>query len=56
MRISLRAALAKIVPPYMLPSQWEPMEALPKNVNGKIDRRRIAEMFQARTPAETAPR
>jgi acyl-coenzyme A synthetase/AMP-(fatty) acid ligase len=32
------------------------MDALPKNVNGKIDRRRITELFQARTAPETVPR
>jgi acyl-CoA synthetase (AMP-forming)/AMP-acid ligase II len=46
--VALRAALARALPPYMLPSRWEALEALPKNVNGKIDRRALRERFSAR--------
>jgi len=31
----------------MLPSRWKSMGALPKNVNGKIDRRLVRELFSA---------
>jgi acyl-coenzyme A synthetase/AMP-(fatty) acid ligase len=43
----LRRELAKAVPRYMLPSYWSAMDALPKNVNGKIDRPSIRAHFQA---------
>ncbi len=42
---ALRSALSSSLPSYMLPSRWEAMETLPKNVNGKIDRRRLREGF-----------
>jgi acyl-coenzyme A synthetase/AMP-(fatty) acid ligase len=29
----------------MLPSRWLRLDALPKNANGKIDRRRVRELF-----------
>lgn len=35
---SVRAALAELLPRYMLPTRWDRMEVLPKNANGKIDR------------------
>lgn len=44
---ALRAALSTRLPGYMLPSRWESMDALPKNINGKIDRRRLRERFSA---------
>jgi acyl-CoA synthetase (AMP-forming)/AMP-acid ligase II len=43
--LRLRQALAKALPSYMLPSRWMALDELPKNVNGKIDRRRLREMF-----------
>jgi amino acid adenylation domain-containing protein len=45
--IYLRRELSKVLPLYMLPSRWQELGALPKNVNGKIDRRAIREQFQA---------
>jgi acyl-coenzyme A synthetase/AMP-(fatty) acid ligase len=30
----------------MLPSRWLELDVLPKNANGKIDRRVLATMFQ----------
>jgi amino acid adenylation domain-containing protein len=41
----VRRDLAKVLPSYMLPARWMALEALPKNANGKIDRRRLAEEF-----------
>lgn len=41
----IRAALSASLPRYMLPSRWKPLAALPKNVNGKIDRQHLREMF-----------
>lgn len=45
--VRLRTALSATIPGYMLPSRWKVMDKLPKNVNGKIDRRRLREMFSA---------
>jgi acyl-coenzyme A synthetase/AMP-(fatty) acid ligase len=53
-RTALRRELSKALPSYMLPSRWREFGELPKNVNGKIDRRAIRERFQAEispTPA-----
>jgi len=44
---AVRAELAKALPAYMLPSRWLRLDALPKNVNGKIDRSGLAEQFRA---------
>jgi amino acid adenylation domain-containing protein len=41
----LRAALTERLPRYMLPTRWLLMDELPRNVNGKIDRREIYEQF-----------
>ncbi len=45
--VKLRAALKRSLPAYMLPSRWKAFEALPKNQNGKIDRRALREGFEA---------
>jgi acyl-coenzyme A synthetase/AMP-(fatty) acid ligase len=37
----------------MLPSRWHVLDVLPKNVNGKIDRRRLREHFEAEAADET---
>ncbi len=42
----LRVALAKRLPRYMVPGRWQLMNVLPKNVNGKIDRRKIRAQFE----------
>jgi amino acid adenylation domain-containing protein len=44
---ALRAALAAVLPPYMVPSRWRMLDALPKTSNGKIDRRPLQELFAA---------
>jgi amino acid adenylation domain-containing protein len=44
---SLRAALARELPAYMLPARWLACEALPKNESGKIDRVALRAAFQA---------
>jgi acyl-coenzyme A synthetase/AMP-(fatty) acid ligase len=46
----LRSALTRALPPYMLPTRWQALEVLPKNQNGKVDRRAIREAFEAETP------
>jgi amino acid adenylation domain-containing protein len=43
---TLREELAKALPPYMLPSRWQSFGELPKNANGKIDRRQLKEDFE----------
>jgi acyl-coenzyme A synthetase/AMP-(fatty) acid ligase len=45
--VRLRAALSSSLPSYMLPSRWQAFDALPKNANGKIDRRSLREQFEA---------
>jgi amino acid adenylation domain-containing protein len=44
---SLRAALSRLLPGYMLPARWQEQAALPRNANGKVDRPRLREEFQA---------
>jgi amino acid adenylation domain-containing protein len=41
----LRASLSQALPTYMLPSRWLPLEELPKNANGKIDRPALRQRF-----------
>jgi amino acid adenylation domain-containing protein len=43
----VRQLLRRLLPPYMIPSRWQLMTALPKNANGKIDRRALRELFAA---------
>lgn len=43
---ALRQELSRLLPFYMLPARWMSLGALPKNVNGKIDRRGLQETFQ----------
>jgi amino acid adenylation domain-containing protein len=42
----VRRDLSKVLPPYMLPSRWMVLERLPRNANGKIDRRPLLGQFQ----------
>jgi acyl-coenzyme A synthetase/AMP-(fatty) acid ligase len=44
----LQRSLQKLVPRYMIPSQWFAYTVLPKNANGKIDRKQIKDMFEER--------
>jgi len=41
----LRRKLSTLLPAYMLPSRWMDFPRLPKNANGKIDRRKIQDFF-----------
>jgi amino acid adenylation domain-containing protein len=41
----IRSQLSKVLPPYMVPSHWMVLPQLPNNGNGKIDRRKIRELF-----------
>jgi len=42
----VKGMLRESLPPYMLPSRWLAMDELPKNANGKIDRRALRERFE----------
>jgi amino acid adenylation domain-containing protein len=44
--VALRAELSKALPVYMLPTRWMEFDALPKNANGKVDRRGLREKFE----------
>jgi amino acid adenylation domain-containing protein len=44
--VRLGEKLRKVLPPYMVPGRWLALEVLPKNVNGKIDRRGLRELFE----------
>ena len=41
----IRQKLIGLLPPYMLPARWSNFVQLPKNANGKIDRRKIQDLF-----------
>ncbi|MDQ3803232.1 MAG: amino acid adenylation domain-containing protein [Acidobacteriota bacterium] len=41
----LRRDLGRIIPAYMIPSVFHREESLPKNANGKVDRRSLAEKY-----------
>jgi amino acid adenylation domain-containing protein len=41
----IRLKLGALLPPYMLPARWSTFLQLPKNANGKIDRRKIQDLF-----------
>lgn len=47
--VTLRKELARNLPSYMLPSRWMAFDVLPKNANGKVDRRQLKEDFLTRT-------
>jgi amino acid adenylation domain-containing protein len=52
--VSIRKQLSASLPAYMLPARWMRCDVLPKNSNGKIDRRRIREQFEGSTAADDA--
>ena len=47
--VALREALTRALPSYMVPSRWLEFAELPKTTNGKIDRRRLKELFAPET-------
>jgi acyl-coenzyme A synthetase/AMP-(fatty) acid ligase len=51
----VRESLRQALPAYMLPSRWLVLPELPKNANGKIDRRRLRELFERRRRPDAAP-
>lgn len=46
---TLRSALSKVLPSYMLPTRWMQFERLPINANGKVDRPALRQAFQDNT-------
>jgi acyl-coenzyme A synthetase/AMP-(fatty) acid ligase len=42
----LQRDLTKIIPKYMIPTQWMTYDVLPKNANGKIDRKALRDRFE----------
>jgi amino acid adenylation domain-containing protein len=44
--VTLRQELGKILPGFMLPTRWKALGRLPKNANGKTDRRGLKEQFE----------
>ena len=42
----LRSKASQLLPKYMLPARWMDFSTLPKNGNGKTDRRKIKELFE----------
>jgi amino acid adenylation domain-containing protein len=50
----LRRRLSAMLPSYMLPSRWLALDVLPKNLNGKIDRRVLRELFREQAAASDA--
>ncbi len=42
----LRTEMGKVLPNYMMPARWMRFDLLPKNANGKIDRKALREQFQ----------
>lgn len=44
---ALRAGLATLLPPYMIPQRFELRRELPRNANGKVDRLALAREYEA---------
>jgi amino acid adenylation domain-containing protein len=51
----IRQGLSAVLPAYMLPSRWMNLKELPKNPNGKIDRRKIQDAFTVEITARRNP-
>lgn len=51
----LRRQLATMLPAYMLPARWIQLAVLPKNVNGKTDRKDLRDCFDAGLVQSAAP-
>jgi amino acid adenylation domain-containing protein len=53
--VALRRELSRMIPSYMLPSQWLALSSLPMNANGKVDRRMLKQAFTEQLEAPAAP-
>ena len=51
----MQQALAALVPRYMLPARWRPMDRLPANANGKVDRVALRDVFSRGGAGEPTP-
>jgi acyl-coenzyme A synthetase/AMP-(fatty) acid ligase len=51
----VRRRLSTVLPAYMLPSRWMGFAQLPKNANGKADRRQLRDLFAAQVVAKAEP-
>jgi acyl-coenzyme A synthetase/AMP-(fatty) acid ligase len=51
--LNLRRELTRLLPAYMLPARWMELATLPKNVNGKIDRKELRDRFAQTAIAAT---
>jgi amino acid adenylation domain-containing protein len=51
---AIRRELSRLVPGYMLPTRWLAFDRFPKNASGKIDRRRLKDVFEERVDAHAA--
>ena len=52
--LDMRERLTKLLPPYMVPSQWMALPCLPLNGNGKVDRPLIKARFAATVETTTS--
>ena len=52
----LQAALARTLPPYMVPSRIVQLDAIPLTSNGKVDKRRLPQVELGTTAAIVEPR
>ena len=55
MPAEVRKELAKVLPAPMLPSRWLEFDRLPRNANGKVDRRALQEAFANRATVAGVP-
>ena len=51
---AIRRELSRRVPAYMLPNRWRAFDRFPKNASGKIDRRRLKDVFAEQADAYAA--
>lgn len=51
---AIRRELSRLVPAYMLPTRWQAFNRFPKNASGKIDRRRLKDLFEEGGDAHAA--
>ncbi len=52
---ALHRSLGLLLPNYMMPARWLRFDRLPTNANGKIDRRRLKEIFAMQNRLPSAP-
>jgi amino acid adenylation domain-containing protein len=49
--LAVRRELSRLIPSYTLPAHWLVFDQFPRNANGKIDRRRLKDVFEERFDA-----